>query len=374
MANYYFFFANLISGVIHYLFQVYAGRTLDLVAYGAFNSWFALISVLTVASLFIQYLPNLIHIPKSTFRISILFLIVINFVFLWRIFLYKHISIFEISIWYLVVSVGYGFIFGIAQSHLFFILIATATLLQSLIKFLFGFFWTDKVLGFYLAPAVSYVPALLPLLLLYFKPLHEIKRLHNIKSAAFGTFILSFITVFIPQMDILIVKFTQNELIIGEFARVSLFYKGVFFFFLIIAQMLLPKQTQAQSFIKNLHITLKDCFLILLIGLLTGGISTLLFKPITNLVFNTNVETPHSWVFLSLLHISLLTFIFFKIQAYVAKKELRLAFVLCSVLIVESIILILFKLSVPSILTISCSIEFIGLLLLTFYIKHLRKI
>ena len=133
----------------------------------------------------------------------------------------------------------------------------------------------------------------------------------QIKTKMTGAVLLSFASVFIPNIDLLYVKHTQTLEVLTQFAQVSLFYKIVFFVILILAQWLLPQQLNRDEGLfsrgpRRMKVFVRVCSMGLMFALVASALAPEVFKW----VLQRDFLAPMLWVFLSCFNVALLTGIF----------------------------------------------------------------
>lgn len=232
----------------------------------------------------------------------------------------------------IVISAGcFGWISGLIQQRMFFIFLGTLNLAMASFKLFMVFlplqFLSDSLARFSFAVLAGYAPALLLvyILLWYKKSFTETTPNPTRKIGAnlwAAPIILSLAGALIPQMDIIVLKNWTPTAVFEDFVRVSLFYKGIYFFMFILAQWMLPKQISRTE-----HKTTNPIFSFQLgLAALLGSAAVTLAAPfIETWILRWDSLPPSSMVFYTCLNMSLLTWLFLLVQEACARNKLKVA-------------------------------------------------
>lgn len=331
MAASFFAISNVLAGLLHYLFQVFASKQLSASDFAIFSVWFAQVSVLCMAGGLLQYAGNFYPATNKVAIRSIQISILGCFALISAWILFPS----ELNLTrglLIVVSAGcFGWISGLIQQRMFFIFLGTLNLAMAGFKLLMIFipleFLTDGLARFSFAVLAGYGPALLLVYILLWNkksftevPVHSLRRVGaNVWAAPI---ILSLAGALIPQMDIIILKNWTPTEVFEDFVRVSLFYKGIYFFMFILAQWMLPKQISRTE-----HKTTNPIFSFQLgLAALVGSAAVTLAAPlIETWILRWDSLPPSSMVFYTCLNMSLLTWFFLLIQEACARNKLKIA-------------------------------------------------
>lgn len=325
-----FVFINILAGIFNYLFQIVAGRNLTVGEFSSFNEWFAFASLFAFGGGLLQNGANFYPVEKTALIRQYAIYAFICLMVLWSVVSEKStISTFTIS--FVIMSIINGWLVGQSQVRLMFTTMASAGAILALTKIALTFFPVAEVnaLTYIKIATVAIVPSILFLgaIQIFGKQKNTANRQHSSYQALFSAAILTASAAIVPQMDIIILSKTLDRGIFEQFIQASIFYKAVFFFFLIFAQWLLPQQVrQSQTFVG------KYLFNFIPVALtLTGAIAlALVSEPVSNYIMNWNPAPPRTFVFLSCVNMSLLTWIFLLIQESCSKKLMLQAFFVTS--------------------------------------------
>lgn len=328
--------ANLLAGLIHYAFQVWSSRRLSAVEFGELNSWIAYLSVALSCAAFAQYLANF-HVARRS-RLSVLAIAGVGLgaaTPLLPFVLADAAGLVPIAVVGFFCAVAFSWFIGQAQARLMFYLMGAALLLAAAGKFglaLVPFPVERVILSLAWAVSLSYAVALLALCLalLVSAPDSPTSASPPLGLGLLAPGILAAATVLVPQLDIIVIHQTQTPEVIGQFARVSILYKVVFFSFLVLAQWILPHQLQDYRSRMDGRAPGRDGFhplrprargAMLLLSLALAGAVYLGGRLAMTWMWGGGFSELRVWVLLSVLNMALLTNIFFRIQVDCAYRQ-----------------------------------------------------
>jgi hypothetical protein len=175
---------------------------------------------------------------------------------------------------------------------------------------------------FYEAFALSYAPSIayicVHLVVTRQAPSVHEKRIALI-AALTAPLLLAFAAAACPQIDLIVVKATQPAEVFQTFARASLFYKAVFFLFLIGANWLLPYEIRGTA---PRFIRLESGFF-LIAGVVVSAALALTGPFVSSWVMHWSEAPPMRLIFLSCWNMCLLSWIFLLIQKACAQDRVR---------------------------------------------------
>jgi hypothetical protein len=321
-----FVLANISAGVFHYAFQVCASRELSAAEFAGLNAWFANLALFFLIGGILQYSANFFPTPLRRLYPAI---IAINLFCLGLVAAWFYGPPGETTLRALMVLSGsalFGWLMGQIQARLMFAAMSIANLLLGLTKI--GLI-TVPSMGqsslerYSFALFACYIPALWFISVAVWR--HRAPARHQGPTRfSWGLWgaplILSAASSIIPQMDLVLMDRIQSAIQYQEFARTSLFYKGIYFLLFILAQWLLPQQirkVQGQPAVR--------WWLFAAAALLSSAGLALASPLISAWILRWSEAPGMELVFLSCLNMSLLAWIFFLIQAHCASHQVRLA-------------------------------------------------
>jgi hypothetical protein len=317
--------ANVAAGALNYVFQVIASRTLDKAAFGDLSLWLAKLSIAAVIASVAQYTGTLLPVSGSTLRVAATALAASTVVLSLVAWLLPDGSPGLMLALALAFGIANGWVTGQAQNRLLLATFAAAALIVPIVKISIALapigHWTG-VDRFYGALALGYAPAVVFVAV----------RLMTTRAAAAGrktgeslasglsaALVLAFAAAAFPQIDLIVVKATQDPATFQTFARVSLFYKAVFFLFLIAANWLLPYdiRDRAPRFLRL------DSVWLFPAGLLVSAAMAVVSPFVSSLIMHWDEAPPARLVFLACENMCLLSWIFLIVQSACARKRIR---------------------------------------------------
>lgn len=317
-----FFAAGLVAGVLNYGYQVLASRELSASEFAALNGWFANLAVFFFLAGILQYgsvfFPS--KGPRLKLQLAAINLASFGFVWLWFA-LPPELSV-ERAIIILVTSTAYGWVMGQVQTRMAFGLLAGINFVQAALKVLIiavPFFAGARLEAYALALFVTIVPSQLVASVALWRSETPVRpdRVSGWRSWI-APALLSCAVALMPQYDLVLMSHTQAATAFEEFARASLFYKGVYFVLFIVAQYLLPQQIHGKIEVRNLGLAVG-------FAAVASTVITLAAPFVGRVILKWDHE-PSWWLILgSCLHMSLLTLAYLGIQQTCADGRVGLA-------------------------------------------------
>ncbi len=322
----YFIAINIAAGVLNYLFQVVGARSLSIEDFSKFNKWYAYTTMFALTGGLLQNAANFYLIPhKQIIRQNVIF-VVLAIIGLGLVLSERSESTRLFTGIFILFATMNGWLTGQSQVRLMYQTMAFAGLTIAAVKVgLAGFqIWPSTTETYIKIITLAFVPSIALLSYRLFKSEKNlnIQVRHTSREVISAAIAISVATALVPQIDILILSKTLNKNTFEAFIQASIFYKVVFFFFLIVAQWLLPQQTldQGLSIIRKLY-----TFAPLALGLAAASILTLISEPVSVNIMNWHPAPPRSYVFFSCINMSLLTWLFLLIQEACAKRKAHVA-------------------------------------------------
>lgn len=362
----FFALANLVAGVLHYLFQVWSSVRLDVVDFGKLNSWIAYYSISLSVGAFAQYGANFFNLNRSRLRLFSWSLVALSLLSLPLPWWVPQAGPLLIGMVGLLLGVLTSYLMGQAQARLAFATMGTSLLMIGISKFALAGASSpasEPYLDVAWAFGLSYAPGLLLLAIVIIIRESSWPRVAKSELSSYkglgATAILSFASVLIPQMDVVVIHRTQLEQSIGEFARISLLYKGVFFGFQIFSQWLLPyqigKRTESIFLIRWVSRSpLRTLFMALALAAAAIFVTFLVVAK-----FVPEVLEHPSWIVLSSLNMALLTNIFYFVQKSSVLGQIGQSSLMLAALLVELIVALVLRLSIDGYLLYALVLNFV---------------
>lgn len=328
-----YFAAGLVGGLLSYLYQVVASRELSSADFAALNGWFANFAIYFFLGGIFQY--GAVFKPTSGRPLAVrLFAInVMLLLFVWWWFSGTETFGVARAIIVVVSTASAGWIMGQLQARLAFTLLAFLGLIQATVKLMpifFPAFPSLRVEAYALACFVTLLPThwiASYVLLRSDKPTTTTEGARSGKDWI-APILLSCAVALMPQYDLVLMDHTQTRPLFEEFARASLFYKGIYFVFFIVAQWLLPQQIQRTAEIRNLGVAV-------VFALVSSIVITLAAPFVGRIVLHWDHD-PSAWLILgSCIHMSLLTLTFLGIQQACADGRVWVAAVVLGLIVVK---------------------------------------
>ena len=311
-----FLVANVAGGGLHYVYQVVASRSLDKPAFAAFSFWLANISLGFVLASVAQYVGNFQ--PTSNGRLRSVAPVLGGAVVALSLLAVTggRSSLATLSALTILSATVNGWLLGQAQNRLLFYTLSTATFLVALCKLavVWPSFWRASSADlFYVAIDVCYAPSILFLAVRL-----GLSRGVPSPSAPVGglagalgapLFLASAAAAF-PQLDLIVVKATQDAGTFQDFARASLFYKGLYFLFVILLQWMLPYQVRSSSS----TVPRLNRSVLVAVSIASSALVAFVAPTVASLVMRWPDAPPRTMIFLSCCNVCLLSWILFLMQ------------------------------------------------------------
>ncbi len=327
---------NVLAGLLHYLFQVLASQRLTSAEFSDLNSWFAHIALFFVVGGVLQYAANFFPSPRHRLRTAILGINALSFALT---VLWPYSPEGQTVLRALMILTGcslFGWLMGQLQIRMLFNALTISNLLVALTKLTLIYTpisGPTELDRFTFALFACYLPALWYASVAAWKSHDQFaegrKKMWSLELWS-APVVLSAAAAIIPQMDLVLMSWLQPPVVFQEFARASLFYKGIYFFIFIFAQWLLPFQ------IRKHESGLVKASLALAAAAVFGSAALTGAAPwIVRWLLHWD-QTPSLWlIFASCLNMSLLTWAFLLIQESCAQGRTRLAAVALAILAAE---------------------------------------
>lgn len=344
------------AGLLNYLFQIYAARTLSGVEFGQWSGWLAQFSVSLFIALWVQSLmafrrnalPELSRVRLLTVFVALSLLSAGAIA--------SEVAFLNNAMGWLWTVLSSAF-FGILLAERRLILLSVVTLLTVASKFAVAFAlptpdgFTYGVLYGPIAALLIYAWVGLP------ASSTTIRGVDRRRALLLSSFFFSLATAITPQLDLLVAQIVLSPEALGGFAKVALLYKGFFFLFMILAQVVMTYQVRGAFF----HLPGRWLFVIYAAGgILAWGLSQVV-----------SIEmVPPVWLIMAMVHIVSLTILFLLTQQAATQQRWRWPAVLSAALCVE---LILARLIHPELTTFMLSALLIETLLLLAYFWFSRR-
>jgi hypothetical protein len=242
---------NLAAAAFNYLFQVLAARELSREQFGEFSAWFAWLSLTLIVSSIAQYAANFQ--PRGSISLRLL-------MSLWVLgaltaglaitSVYAPHADLALAVCAVSITTLLGWLCGQAQYRLMFSALALAAIAVAISKVLLVVGpWNppSALRGYQLAMTLGVLPALAMIGLQLFWARTGWQRLPKVDYGLNTTgwtaaLVLAVATAGLPQVDLLALSVTVQDVEFEEVARASLFTKAMFFLVLLGAQWALPHQ------------------------------------------------------------------------------------------------------------------------------------
>lgn len=328
----FFLAANMGAGILNYLYQVVASKQLNASQFSELSAWMAYFSLFLIVASASQYAANFKPIPTHRLRAILIALILVVFTCLGTWFAVTETFSVVHSALIVVSASVFAWLMGEVQTRLLFGVMASANLGVAAIKLIFALSAataTRPLDLMTLGLIAGYLPASLLLAIVLWR-----SGRHN-QTVSEGSWVapllLSFVSTLIPQMDMILIHRTQSPEIFEEFARASLFYKGIYFLVFIFSQWLLPQQVRRTQQVPGWRY-LGPGYLGLI--LLSGGIAWA--SPLAvSLWLNWPKNPSPLIIFLSCWNIGLLAWIYMHLQKACAEGRLKVPVIASTILVLE---------------------------------------
>jgi hypothetical protein len=319
--------AGLITGVLSYLFQVVATRSLEANQFATLAAWIAYLSFGFVIASMVQYASGFHPLSKSKLRVVAPALAMVSLFssgILVGVGVRDPVTIALIGV---ANSSLMAFLYGQAQYRTMFLTLAIGTLVTSSIKLIYVLPGPPEIERYYWA--LAYAPVAGAMVFAYglFRYGND-ERQPLVSSAWRAAIVMAIASILFPQFELALMRHTQPPAEFVNFAKASLFYKGAFFLFLIGAQWILPYQLKSG---KELPVFRKRLFAMCLVTTICAVATT----PFVGRYLLNWTEIPAlEWIALSSGNMCLLTWIFLIVQEYCTKgRDRTAAYILAAVAI-----------------------------------------
>ena len=248
--------ANALAGVLNYGFQIQAARRLGLVDFGVLSNWLANVTIMLMVASLSQMLAN--YFPMTKRRLTwccngIIAPSVCVAACLLLMSLNGTLTPQRNQLAAVFLGVAASWLGGQVQARLRFGLLGLALFVGAAVKFgttFLAFPGQTELTSYYLAIPLGLAVAAVVLggvILLRPADDHQLasvveQPVARVASAA----ILAVATALLPQLDIINLRLTQTDAMIGQYSRVMLFAKGIFFSAATMLQVALPLHLLAQ--------------------------------------------------------------------------------------------------------------------------------
>jgi hypothetical protein len=325
-----FLLVNVMAGGLHYLFQLIAARRLSPAEFGEFSGWYAWVCFGLSFGALAQYGANFFPARPKALKLSMLSASVMALIVLGYFFLSGRVNELGLGLLSIAIAPFATWLLGQAQRRMLLMTFSFGGLVIGAAKVLTVLIVNPAHEGadmFYWGLALSYVAGiafLVVLLVLNFKSSVSPEAAKSgIGGRLSGAVLLSFSSVFIPNIDLIYVQSTQTSEALTRFAQVSLFYKAVFFIILIMAQWLLPHQLNRGAS-KALNPRRMKVFVrICSMGMVFSMGASVLAEPFYRIALGKEFLASTLWVFMACFNVSLLTGIFLEIQNQIAASRVK---------------------------------------------------
>ncbi len=296
--NWIFAGAQMTAGLLNYSFQLLAARQLNNVEFGQWSGWLAQFSFFLFVTIWVQSLMTIQG--ALPFRLNVVKAWIFALLVGGLSFLSVQAGCADLAGWFWMLI--YSLAYGLALSHRKLLLASAATLVTCFAKFAIAAMF-PTIEGY--KWAILFGPAVACLIFLIFshqllaagRTQHKFLQRTLLLSGVF----LAVATAAIPQLDLLSAQTLLNSDDLGRFAKVALIYKGVFFFLMILAQVLVTYQVRGMTIrFSTRHLGL----------LYVAGIAGALLLPSIGLFSGF----PSHWITGATMHIMSLSLVFFFTQ------------------------------------------------------------
>jgi O-antigen/teichoic acid export membrane protein len=301
---------NTLAGILNYAFQVLAARRLEVADYGRLNLWIADITIVlslgTIAQMVANYFPMA---PSSLRKLALSALAVATAVALSLGLVSSDSGIYGYSAGTAALGLGLmsGWLSGQVQARMQFALLGMALVAGAGLKLLIaGLVSMQGVLTpYYLAVSMGF---LAPIALIAVRSLaHPFTVVTSVaedrvKAKIICASLLALATALIPQLDIINLRQFQTSEVLGQYARVMLAAKAIFFGAAAILQVALPFHLRSQDAnmnhsaggaIRRAELTVVGvCFV-------ASGFAALVLPWLSPLLFRFELSGYQLWIFLT---------------------------------------------------------------------------
>lgn len=317
---------NFIAGFLHYLFLVVASKQLPAESFSSLSAWLAYLSFAFIGAGVLQYLSCFVPLSRKHMRLFVAggLLYAAASAALPFTLAFDHTMI---GVLVGLMACAFGIFLGQAQVRLLFLGLSAGNLAVGLGKLAFALLPIlpfESAERYFWAVPLTYVPAIILMSFVLLRHQEEVPRTsggRGVKAAILSTVILGAGSALLPQFELMLMRSTQDAEAFNGFARLSLFYKAIFFVFLIFSQWLLPYQLRDP---KRAGKALADPRLYA--GSVVLALCGALFGPlVAHYALGWSESPSRLHIFLSCWNMGLLTWIFLLLQDLCAKQKARAA-------------------------------------------------
>lgn len=251
-----FLVANVLAGVLNYLFQVHAAAVLDAASFGSLSAWFARVTIFTTVATVVQFLSLDFPVPERPFftllrscgALALISLAAVGA-------LSAGSRTLDLRFLGGVVVIGNVLFFAVVgqlQARLQLGVVALSLLAAAVTRCALPFAWTKAARGpgFYVAHAVSALVGILVILAVVRRapPPAALRGRDDGSSLRLRLgrpLLLALAAVIFPSLDVLAVSATTDATTTGNYSRMALAARIVFFGGASVLQTLLPYQLHA---------------------------------------------------------------------------------------------------------------------------------
>jgi hypothetical protein len=228
--------ANVAAGLGHYYFQVRGAAQLDAAAYGALNVWMAVLSIALLLAVLAQFAANFRPRTGAALRRTALIALGVTAACAAVASLGTREAFFVAAV---VAGALLGYLVGHFQAFTRFGWMGLVVLSGAVLKV--GVTFLDVADRYYVAfPVASIGACALGALALLVAGKDEPAPLSGAAQAIGPTVVLALATTLMPQIDLLNLRSAHDDVVLGQFARASLFAKALYFGALTLLQVTLP--------------------------------------------------------------------------------------------------------------------------------------
>lgn len=322
----FFFVANVVAGVFNYIFQIFASKDLSGHDFSNLYGWFADLSLFFMVSGVLQYASNFYPARRIFMRRAVVAINVFCLILAAAWFQFPAGQGVARAMMIVSGSTLFGWLMGQIQYRRLFVGIGLANILITSVKMAIIFLPILEVAERYrFAMFASYLPALWLLSIFAWQIPDQTSaiRLNRFSWKLWAApVVLSVTGAIIPQLDMVLIARIQPAAVFENFARASLFYKGIYFAFLIFAQWLLPHQIHGEW--NGAKKKISALWLAAMALMASAGI-TFVSPWVVQIFLKWDQVPPAKMIFLSCLNMSLLTWIFLMIQEACARTRTQVA-------------------------------------------------
>lgn len=360
----FFVIANIIAGVLHYLYQVVGVKRLDTTSFGQLTAWMAYAALGFSLGLLAQSMANFFPQSVKSLRwqgpATFFFALLLCWIAISMDLTPTHHAVIGILMFTL-----FGWMNGQCQTQKMFWVMGLLGLVVGVFKLGVVVFPESITLeNFYWGYTLNSIIGLAVVMVVFLVRSKNTSKAQtqDVRLGFTAAAILAFITMFIPQFDVLFVAQTQPEAVTAEFAQVALVYRGIFFFILIFAQWLLPSQIQSGKSGLSSKDEKKRVFMAVGGGVLIAALASTLGPPVAKVILGIELGDHPIWIFLSTVHVSILTVLFLRIQRECAGLKVGSALLQSAIMVLVLTGMLILKPTVTVYLACVCAIHFMVLI------------